>query len=296
MPRLSVLMPVRNGGRHLLPAIRSTLAALPKDAELLVLDDASTDATPEMLAGVDDARLRTVRSDDGLGIAAGLNRLLTVSDSAYVARMDADDLCLPWRFTRQLGQMQRADVSFTAALFMDDRSRVTRPDLPGCISTAAAPLHLLLASCMPHPSAMLRRDILMPDPYRAVAAEDYDLWLRLLGEGRTIMRDPIPGVRYRFHSTQTSAQSSWRARVRADQRAGTTWNSYRMAARAAGLEAAVTPEVFEFAQVMQVPAEGAPAITAFIDAVEARGRSLGAADRFTLQLRLRSLRRRVRSS
>src|SRR4051794_10401516 len=101
MPRLSVIVPAFNAAGTIASAIRSTTRALPRDAEVVVLDDGSADGTADAVRALDDARVRVI-SRPNRGVAVTLNDLLDATDSELVARMDADDLVLPGRFVRQL--------------------------------------------------------------------------------------------------------------------------------------------------------------------------------------------------
>ncbi len=102
MPRWSVVMPVRDGEAFVGRAVSSVLATLPADAEFRVMDDASSDRTPEILAAAAarDTRVVLHRHDRSAGVAASLNELIESGDSAFVGRMDADDVCLRGRWQR----------------------------------------------------------------------------------------------------------------------------------------------------------------------------------------------------
>jgi glycosyltransferase involved in cell wall biosynthesis len=67
VPRLSVLVPARNAADTIESALRSTLRALPDDAEVLVLDDASSDRTPELVRGIGDRRVKLTVAPENLG-------------------------------------------------------------------------------------------------------------------------------------------------------------------------------------------------------------------------------------
>src|SRR5437773_919404 len=77
--------------------VESVLAQTLRDLELIVVDDASTDGTQALLDAVADERVRVVRNDEHVGLAASLNRGLDLADARYVARLDADDIALPER-------------------------------------------------------------------------------------------------------------------------------------------------------------------------------------------------------
>ena len=109
-PRVSVLLPVRDGARFLREALDSVLAQTLADFELLVVDDGSTDETPEILASVGDERLRVLRQEPA-GLVAALERGIGEARAPYLARMDADDVSLPCRLERQVA-------------FLDEQSQV----------------------------------------------------------------------------------------------------------------------------------------------------------------------------
>lgn len=210
MPRLSVLMPVFNAERMVRRAITTTLRALPADSELVALDDGSADATPRVLASISDSRLR-VLTQKNAGVAASLTTLLAETDSQYVARMDADDVCFPWRF----GQQQRAidggsDVTFSTVVALRNR-RPPVPPRPQRISSRAFPFHLLLKNPVAHSTMFAKRSVIEDvGGYRTIPAEDYDLWLRLALAGRRLTRDRVPTIGYRFHPGQVTATDGWR--------------------------------------------------------------------------------------
>lgn len=211
MPRLTVLMPVRNGERTVGRAVRSTLADLPRDSELLVFDDASTDDTAGTLAMVRDDRLRVIHSAQPTGVAGGLNTLLAHSDSEFVGRMDADDICLRGRFVREARAMASMDVAFTTVVEFTDGTRIFRPNPPRRLGPAAFPLHLLLTNPVAHPTMFARRVAISDvDGYREVPAEDYDLWIRLAVSGAKLGRLALPGIAYRAHAGQVTLSQGWR--------------------------------------------------------------------------------------
>lgn len=211
MPRLSVLMTARNSEATITRAIASTLRSLPPDSELLVLDDGSSDGTREILERVSDARFASFSSHH-IGIANGLNLLLEKTSSDVVARMDADDICLPGRLKRELASLRRGtDVVFTTVVeFGPSRWRVA-PHSPRGISPSAFRYHLLLTNPVAHPTMLARRSaVARSGGYRDLPSEDYDLWLRMAAEGIGMRRLARPGLAYRRHAGQVTASAAWR--------------------------------------------------------------------------------------
>jgi glycosyltransferase involved in cell wall biosynthesis len=208
VPRLSVLLPVKDGAATIRSAARSTLRAMPRDAELLVVDDGSRDATGAILEAIDDPRLRVIRHETPQGVAASLNHALEVTDSALVGRMDADDLTLPWRFRAQLPTLDTADLVFGSMILIDASSKPVGLSSPWPVSPASAALHLLFENPFAHPTMVGRREALTaPGGYRASKVEDYDLWLRAVQHGARLRKLSAPVLAYRRHAGQ--ATQSW---------------------------------------------------------------------------------------
>jgi glycosyltransferase involved in cell wall biosynthesis len=208
-PLVTVLLAVHDGERYLGAAVASTLGQTWSDLELLVIDDASTDRTSEMLADVADARLRVIRNDERLGLAGSLNRGLDEARGDYIARLDADDIALPRRLEHQLARLRsspRVGVLGSAVLEIDDDSRVGRlhqmPTGAGAVGWAA-----LFSSPFFHPSVIVDRDLLERNGLRYDTSfeesEDYELWSRVLDvtDGDNL---PEPLVLYRVHAAQAS--------------------------------------------------------------------------------------------
>jgi glycosyltransferase involved in cell wall biosynthesis len=97
---VSVITTTYNGLPFLTEAIGSVLDQTYADFEYILVDDGSTDATPEAVAAFVDSRLRYIRCDR-IGRAAALNRALAEAAGQYVANLDADDLMLPGRLVAQ---------------------------------------------------------------------------------------------------------------------------------------------------------------------------------------------------
>ena len=104
-PRVSVLMPVFNGGERIGRAVDSILTQTFTDFELVVVDDGSSDHTAaELSARAVDARLRVIRHEENVGLVASLNHGLALCRGELIARLDADDWALPSRLARQVAE------------------------------------------------------------------------------------------------------------------------------------------------------------------------------------------------
>src|SRR5262245_27060483 len=102
--QLSVVMSVYDGETYLADAFDSILNQTARDFEFIVVDDGSTDGTADILAHYRraDDRIKIRTHPANLGIVASANDGCGLATGRYIARMDADDLCAPDRFERQL--------------------------------------------------------------------------------------------------------------------------------------------------------------------------------------------------
>ncbi len=208
IPRVSVVLPVRNGGAYLAPAIDSILTQTFTDFELIVVDDGSTDGTAAMLASISDPRLIVV-AGPAAGIVAALNTGLARARADLIARMDADDIALPGRFAAQVAYLDANPAVAalgSAVILIDadgrDLEPVGYPQSPEAIRALEPHVHF-----MAHPTVMMRAAAVRAvGGYRAqfVAAEDADLWLRL-GDTHDLANLAEPLLRYRTHAGQFSA-------------------------------------------------------------------------------------------
>ena len=156
-PLVSVLLAVSNGEDYVRTALESILRQTISDLELIVIDDGSSDETPEILAAFHDERLRVLRHEERRGLAASLNRGLDEARGRYVARLDADDIALPRRLERQLQRMVSGSpiaVLGSAVLEVDESGRSGRLHLmpSGAVGVRWASL---FSSPFFHPSVLL---------------------------------------------------------------------------------------------------------------------------------------------
>ena len=214
LPSASVIMAVYNGEPHVREAVDSILAQSLANLELIVVDDASTDATWRVLASCHDSRLRVLRNPSRLGAAAARNRAIQVAQAPLIAIQDADDVSLPQRLQMQaefLGRNPSVDLVGAWAVSISDGGREIgllnyppRTDLN--LKWA-----LLFWNPFIHSSVMLRRSMLAKvGSYRegrgpAWFVEDYELFSRVarLHQAANIGQALI---KYRVHPAGASAR------------------------------------------------------------------------------------------
>jgi glycosyltransferase involved in cell wall biosynthesis len=119
-PSVTVLMSVFNGEKFLKEAIESILKQTFKDFVFLIIDDASTDRSVEIIRSYSDFRIQLIQNKNNLGLAASLNLGLAECKTPYVARMDADDISLPHRLKVQYEWMQKHPEVGVCGTFMKE--------------------------------------------------------------------------------------------------------------------------------------------------------------------------------
>ncbi|MEQ1498885.1 MAG: glycosyltransferase [Novosphingobium sp.] len=235
-PAVSVAMSVYNGERFLAPAIESVLAQTMDQFELLILDDGSKDSSREIAAGyaARDSRVRLIARENR-GLVISLNQLLTEARAPLVARMDADDLCLPERFEQQLAFLDANPdhgVLGTRTTDIDEHDHAFPLDTGEHPLTYEAFLHNVECGgpLLAHPTVMYRRAVVQAvggyhQAFRH--CEDYDLWLRLANSTR-IANLPERLLRYRHYADQVSSRHAL------EQQIGVAVSSVAYAERKAG--------------------------------------------------------------
>jgi glycosyltransferase involved in cell wall biosynthesis len=218
-PLISVVMPVRNGERYLSDALDSISTQTFSDFELLVIDDGSTDSTSAILAEFQGRDPRTkVHKNPGKGLVDALNYGVASATAPLIARMDADDICLPQRLQRQhdfLSKCPEIAVLGTQVISVDAGGLpiAKTPRLPHSPDEIAK--SLLKGCCIRHPTVLFRREAFdRVGGYRnqLVNAEDYDLWLRI-AEHDQLANLSEQLLLYRVHPDQVSREREWSQRL-----------------------------------------------------------------------------------
>ncbi|MCR5137635.1 MAG: glycosyltransferase [Oscillospiraceae bacterium] len=105
-PLVSVIMPAYNAEAYVSEAVSSILNQSWQNFELIIVDNASTDATCDVIRRFSDPRIRFLKNDRNIGVAGSTNRAVGVSRGEYLALMDADDVSLPDRLKAQVTALE----------------------------------------------------------------------------------------------------------------------------------------------------------------------------------------------
>lgn len=223
-PRVSICIPTYQGERYLAETVRSALAQDSDDFEVVVLDNGSTDRTPQILAGFEDPRLVVHRNEETLDLPANWRRVIEVSRGHYVKLLCADDLIHRSAVRLQAAVLeQRPGVSLVASrrALIDEDGRVLSRNLGLRALLGEQPgrriAHRTVVGGGMNPVGEPAAVMFRRSDYDAVGGwdgtlmhpMDLDLWVRLLtrgdfcGQGAELAAFRVsPGALSTAHSTR----------------------------------------------------------------------------------------------
>ncbi|MEX1019736.1 MAG: glycosyltransferase [Litorilinea sp.] len=268
-PRVTVLTATYNGTRYLAATIESVLAQTFEDFEYVVVDDASTDESAQMVAdfAARDARIRLVRNAENLNPAGALNRGLAVARGEYLAILDHDDLALPNRLAAQVAFLD-AEPDFGAvgaqARCIDETGATIKKFLYP-VDAAVARWNLFFGATLLHSASMYRRALVAEVGGYSAQHKficDYDLLIRLAERSR-IGNLPDELTCYRRSTTQVSANNH------RPQTGQMFLLQYAMQARWLGVRPSlqVVNDLVDWLYSRRAPAQGAVAVVEWMRAM-----------------------------
>ena len=209
MPLISVILPVYNAENYVATAIESILMQTFTDFELLIFNDGSSDRSKEIIQGYNDPRIKLFDDNINAGLVARLNMGIELATGKYIARMDADDVCLLERFKKQVDFLEsNPENGVCGAWTYELAPPGTRQRVYKYVEThEEICVKLLRHNSFAHPVVMMRRSILMDHGIRYeqeyFPSEDFRLWTRLKQFTR-FYNIPQTLLYYRVHPNQTS--------------------------------------------------------------------------------------------
>lgn len=212
-PAISVIMSVYNGQMFLAETLDSICNQSFKDWELIAIDDCSTDTSLSILekyAALDE-RIKVYSNDVNLKLPASLNKALSFAKGKYIARMDADDICLLDRFEKQYQFMENnPDVSLSSCRYMTLKNGVyASGGCGGRCDFEFVKARLLFTNPILHPGLIAKADVMKKLRYDSTltCTEDLELWTRAVKEGYKIQLQPEYLMIYRLHNKQITQTS-----------------------------------------------------------------------------------------
>jgi glycosyltransferase involved in cell wall biosynthesis len=203
-PEVTVVIPTRNRSRLLPIAVSAALAQEEVEVEVIVVDDASTDDTPKVLAELADERLRVVRLRERHGVASARNIGIAEARAGWLAFLDDDDIWAPRKLRWQLDAAHGHDDAFVygAAVMIDENHAILRygqPPEPVELQRALLVRNVIPGGC----SNVIARTGLVKRvggfDERLSHLADRDLWIRLAHSGHPVAC-PYVVVAYLLHA------------------------------------------------------------------------------------------------
>ncbi|MFZ5950943.1 MAG: glycosyltransferase [Candidatus Rifleibacteriota bacterium] len=180
-PYISIVIPVYNADRFLNDCLNSIKSQTFQDYEVILVNDGSSDKSKQIILDFtkEDKRFRIIDLPQNRGIVNALNRGIEVAGGKFIARMDADDICFPERFARQVDFMEKNPdvvVLGTGLSYINENGEEIKIH-----RFADLTISLLFQTPLFHPTVMIRKNPVISSGLRYREefryAEDYCLWL-----------------------------------------------------------------------------------------------------------------------
>ncbi len=204
-------MPVYNAEKFLAEAIESVLNQTFHDFELLIINDGSTDGSREIIQSYKDERVRLVDNETNLRLIATLNKGIELANGRYIARMDADDVCLPHRLEKQVALMDAHPEVGLCGSYLATIGLESDYEVGFATGHDEIKFRLFFDTHFPHPAAIIRKSVLTQHhlhfEIEYIHAEDFEMWNRM-AEVCKLAVIPEVLVMKRSHGEQISSLHS----------------------------------------------------------------------------------------
>lgn len=198
---MSVVIAAYNAGAFIEQAVCSILDQPGLEFEIVIVDDASTDNTAAILAGMNDSRLTVARLPERANVSAVRNRAMPYVRAPWLCVFDADDVMLPNTlapYAAAITKQPDAAWGYCGLHIVDEQLKPKGMIMRNPFDL----LRFLRVNLIPHPMALIKRDLFLKiggydESLRANV--DYDLWMRMLEYARPLFHNQCC-VLYRRHS------------------------------------------------------------------------------------------------
>ena len=212
-PLVSVIMPAFNTEAWIAEAIDSVLQQTFEDFEFIIVDDGSTDNTAHVVRSYTDPRIVFVENGQNIGISESLNHAMSIAKGKYLARMDADDICVSERLQLQTEFMENnPDIGISGGYHSVFGQGVRKPGTRYFPLSPADVLDWMLRdkSLFSHPTVIIRKSIFLAG-YRyegGNGGEDDRLWNKAFFGKIRMTNIPHVLVYHRRHSRNNSSRGN----------------------------------------------------------------------------------------
>lgn len=205
-PLVSVIMSCYNETSDILcEAINSILNQTYSNIEFIIINDnpSNIELKELLYSYAKNPKIILIENKKNLKLPRSLNKAINVANGKYIARMDADDISLPYRIEREVNYLETHPVCALVCSNRDDineRSEIIRRSSSSVVSDKALSAILKFDSIISHPTVLIRTSVLKElHGYRPMpVSEDFDLWLRILTSNYQIHMLPEVLLKYRI--------------------------------------------------------------------------------------------------
>jgi glycosyltransferase involved in cell wall biosynthesis len=183
-PKVSVIIPAYNNAEYLGETIQSVLEQLYTNLEVIVVNDASPDHTPEIVKQFDDPRIRYIIHEENRGLSAARNTGMRAADGELIALLDGDDLYHPEKLRMHVEFLEAhpdVGVTYNPRFELNHSSKTIRELWRPPVTVTLA--DLVLGFPFSPSDMVLRRDwafrVNLFDEYHTYVGEDLDINCRL---------------------------------------------------------------------------------------------------------------------
>ena len=207
-PKISLIMSVYNGEDYLAETVESVLCQTFTEWEFIIINDCSTDNTSKILAeyASKDARVKVHTNETNLRLPSSLNKALSLAEGKYIARMDADDICMPDRLQKQYDFMEaNPNVDLSSCRFLTLKNGVySSGGCGGKGDSESIKALLLVTNPILHPGIIAKADVIKELGYdkNFTCTEDMELWTRFILKDKKVEILPEYLMIYRLHDKQ----------------------------------------------------------------------------------------------
>ena len=224
-PLVTIVMIAYNEARYLREIMPSVLAQTYADFEVVLIDNGSTDETPEVVAGFSDPRIRAFRNEN-LGLSLGYNVGVEKARGKWIALSNCDDLWYPRKLEKQVEAMknERVGVVFSQVDLIADNDAPVPEEVANRFpfsfeNLSCAKMYekfFFNSNFMCAPTAVIRKDLLDARPFDAmlIQLQDFDMWVNLTQKVEfAIVQEKLLGYRVRVDGSNLSLSTKNRSRV-----------------------------------------------------------------------------------
>ena len=208
VPKISLIMSVYNGEDYLAETVESVLCQTFTEWEFIIINDCSTDNTSKILAeyASKDARVKVHTNETNLRLPSSLNKALSLAEGKYIARMDADDICMPDRLQKQYDFMEaNPNVDLSSCRFLTLKNGVySSGGCGGKGDSESIKALLLVTNPILHPGIIAKADVIKELGYdkNFTCTEDMELWIRFVLNNKRVEILSEYLMIYRLHDKQ----------------------------------------------------------------------------------------------